>query len=357
MVLDALQQDVMEVLGLSGRIDLRQPLNELGLDSLMSVNLVNRLEATLSISVPVAKLIQGPSLEQLADSLFPELTAPTEVAAATSEIAGDGWLVFPKPAPEAMVRLFCFPFAGGGAAIYRPWAEAVDSRIEIVAIEPPGRASRIHEPPVNSLSAFLGSMVPALLPYLDKPFAFFGHCLGGLTLFEITRALLYRHELQPSHLFVSGARAPHRLLQTGSFEENLLADLLKLDKFDPFLLLHEQPDDVFADIIRHFNIGATEEFLADPELRQLMLPAIRAEFAMTFHYEFHPEAPWDVPITCFSGIDDVYVTREDALAWGQYTNRAFRLYMRDGAHVIVVDDASFILETIDRELIASVLGG
>jgi surfactin synthase thioesterase subunit len=155
------------------------------------------------------------------------------------------------------------------------------------------------------------------------------------------------------HLFVSGARAPHRLLQAGSFEENLLADLLKLDKFDPFLLLHEQPDDVFAEIIRRFNIGATETLLADPELRQLMLPAIRAEFAMTLHYDFQPVAPWDVPITCFSGIDDVYVTRDDVLAWGQYTNSAFRLYMRDGAHFIVVDDASFIQETINRELIAA----
>jgi surfactin synthase thioesterase subunit len=71
---------------------------------------------------------------------------------------------------------------------------------------------------------------------------------------------------------------------------------------------------------------------------------------MTVNYRYTPEPPWDVPITCFTGIDDAYVTCEDALAWGRYTKVAFQLYMREGEHFIVVDDKSFILETINREL-------
>ncbi len=367
ILVDFVREQVRDVLGLDDAIDTQQPLNELGLDSLMSVNVVNRLEAALEVAVPVVKLIQRPSLDQLVDELLSDLAGLIETVmpvdtvtiadttrapdlARTSATAGAGWLVFPKPNAAAAIRLFCFPFAGGGAATYRAWADAVHSSVEIVAIEPPGRASRIHEPPIRSLDAFLHALLPAMTPYLDKPFAFFGHCLGGMTLFETARALIHTHPIPLQHLFVSGARAPHRLLQEGAFEENLLAALLKLDKFDPFLLTHEQPDEVFAEIIRHFNIGATEDFLADPELRQLMLPAIRAEFEMTFRYRFTPEPPWEVPITCFTGIDDAYVTRDDAFAWGQYTAVAFRLLMRDGAHFIVVDDQSFILDVINREL-------
>jgi surfactin synthase thioesterase subunit len=228
--------------------------------------------------------------------------------------------------------------------------EALPASIEVVAIEPPGRASRIHEPLLHTLEAFLDALVPALLPYLDKPFAFFGHCLGGLTLFATARLLLNEHRLPPQHLFVSGARPPHRLLQPGPFEEQLLYQLTQLKKFAPFLPAYEQPDEVFVEIIRHFNIGATEAFLHDPELRRLMLPTIRREFAMSSHYQFVPEPPWDIPITCFTGLADPYVTRQDAMEWSRYTKRAFRLYMREGAHFIVVDDRPFILQSINREL-------
>jgi surfactin synthase thioesterase subunit/NAD(P)-dependent dehydrogenase (short-subunit alcohol dehydrogenase family)/acyl carrier protein len=373
ILVDIIRQQVMDELGLQETFDTRQPLNELGLDSLMSVNLVNRLEAALGISIPVVQLIQGPNLDQFIDDLFPDLErlldathttetdAPTYSATSpstttspepvtTSKTAGNSWLVFPKPNAVATIRLFCFPFAGGGAATYRSWGEALHPSIEVVAIDPPGRASRIHEPPINTFKAFLRALIPAMVPYLDKPCAFFGHCLGGLTLFETARNLFKHHQLPLKQIFVSGSRPPHRILQDGPFEESLMGKLLKHDKFDPFLLTHEQPDEVFADVIRHFNIGATEEFLRAPALRHLLLPAIRAEFDMAFHYRFTPEPPWDVPITCFTGLDDTYVTREDAMAWHQFTKVAFRVHMREGAHFMVVEDKDFILETINREL-------
>jgi surfactin synthase thioesterase subunit len=264
--------------------------------------------------------------------------------------AGNGWLVFPKPNPTAQVRLFCFPFAGAGAATFRSWGDMLAPSIEIVAIEPPGRASRIHEPPLSTFDRFLELLVPTMLPYLDKPCALFGHCLGALTLFETARTLLHPHQAHLQHLFVSGARPPHLVQQEGAFEEHLLYTLLQHDKFDPFLPTYQQPDEVFAEVIRHFNIGASEEFLDNPELRRLLLPTIRAEFAMTFHYRYTPEPPWEVPITCFLGLGDPYVTRDDVLAWGQYTKIAFQFYMREGTHFTIVDDKDFLVQTINREL-------
>jgi surfactin synthase thioesterase subunit len=345
----------MDVLGFTETMDVRQPLHDLGLDSLLAIHLINRLEPPLAVSIPIVKLLQGPSVEQLVDALFPDLaqsieTAPVPAYPQISKVVGNGWCVFPKPNVAAQMRLFCFPFAGGGASTYRSWVESLHASIEVVALEPPGRASRIHEEPLDTLDAFLDMLVPAMLPYLDKPFAFFGHCLGGLTLFATARLLLNEHHLPPQHLFVSGARPPHRLLRYGPFEEHLLSQLTQHKQFDPFLPMYEQPDEVFVKIIRHFNIGATEDFVNDPELRRLMLPTIRGEFAMSSHYRWAPEPPWDIPITCFTGLDDPYVTREDAVEWSRYTRVAFRLHMREGAHFIVVDDRAFILESINREL-------
>src|SRR5262245_11824376 len=82
-----------------------------------------------------------------------------------------------------------------------------------------------------------------------------------------------------------------------------------------------QSDEVFAEIIRHFQIEQTEMMLSQPELRGVLLPVVRAEFEMASRYEFPATEPWDVPITCFHGSEDPYVTREDALAWGQLRTR------------------------------------
>jgi surfactin synthase thioesterase subunit len=344
----------------------------------MSVNVVNRLEAALGISIPVVKLIVGPSLEQFVDDLLPELASFTETVtcldttsslvqtmpsaeiglpttlrppvARTSKTVGNGWLVFHKPNDTAQIRLFCFPFAGGGAAAYRTWVDGLDPAIEVVGIDPPGRASRIHEPPLTTIGDFLHALVPVLLPYLDKPFAFYGHCLGGLTLFETARVLLEDHQLRVEHIIVSGARPPHRGIQLGPFEEAMLADVLTHEKFDPFLPPYQQPDEVFMDILRHFRLDATEEFLQQPELRNLLLPTIRAEFAMASNYQCTVESPWDIPITCFIGLDDSYVTREDAMAWSRFTRSAFTIHMRQGTHFLLVDDRDFILDTINRAL-------
>jgi surfactin synthase thioesterase subunit/acyl carrier protein len=366
MLVDFVRAHVMEVLGFSEEIDPQQPLDELGLDSLMSVNLANRLELGLGIPVPLSRLIQGPSVDELVDQLFPQLGPPAEEApgptpepgrenprraAATSAIEAGGLLVFPRPNPSAPVRLFCFHYAGGGAAPFRPWADALHPTIELVAIEPPGRGARVDEPSVDTLDDFLGSLIPALAPYLDRPVSFFGHCLGALLLFETTRQLATRGTLPLVHAFVSGARPPHLLHREGMFEHGLLTALLRHPEYDPLRPGHEQPDPVFAELIRHFDIAATEEFLRSAELRRLLLPAVRADFAMAARYRFEPTPPWDAPITAFVGDGDPYVTREDALEWGRYTRGGFQVWVRPTAHYLIVDERPFILETINRALV------
>jgi acyl transferase domain-containing protein/surfactin synthase thioesterase subunit len=407
-------REAMKVLGITDTIDAARPLREFGLDSLMSVTLVNRLEAALGIKVSTVSLIQGPSIEQLVDAILPDLAAmagtenktePPTIAlqpehgngswpemmdraaddtarhrppvTQPDHFAGywpidadpkaddrsraqpiviqpqtspEGWLVVVGPRAAPRLRLFCFPFAGGGSAVYRNWAQFIDPRIEVVAIEPPGRLGRIVEAPVADMKEFVGQLVSEMGDLLDRPFAFFGHCLGALTMYETARRLINTTMYRPEHLFVSGARPPDRIADQGAFEQRVMHDLLKLAEFRISLPAYAQPDDVFAELIRHFNIRATEQLLRDPELRRLMLPVIRAEFKMATNYQFVREPPWEIPITCFAAKGDPYVSRPHALGWGRFTNSRLQVHIRDGAHFAVVDDMAFIHDVINREL-------
>lgn len=349
------RQQAMKTLGITDTIDANRPLRELGLDSLMSVTLVNRLESALGIRISAVKVIRGPSVAQVVDDILPELNpgqgkiAEPPIAPKPASASG-GWLVTAHPRAAPRLRLFCFPFAGGGSAVYHNWAQSVDPTIEVVAIEPPGRLGRINEKPVADLGEFVDQLVAEMRGALDRPFAFFGHCLGGLTMYETARRLIHATGSAPTHLFASGARPPDRILDLGTFEERLTQDLLKLAEFRIQLPPYAQPDDVFAEIIRHFNIHATEQLLSDPELRQLMLPVIRAEFEMVVNYAFVQEPPWDIPITCFAGIDDPYVSRRHAFGWGRFTNSRLQVHIREGAHFAVVDDVAFIHDVINKEL-------
>jgi acyl transferase domain-containing protein/surfactin synthase thioesterase subunit/acyl carrier protein len=348
-------ETAMKTLGLASPIDPERPLRDFGLDSLMSVTLLNRLEAGLGVKLSAAKLIQGPSVRQLADDLSAEW----------AEGAGDGvdgakpkpapaagsWLIVAEPRLSPRFRLFCFPFAGGGSAVYRTWSESLDRAIEVVAIEPPGRLSRIEERPISDINEFVDELVPKMQEFLDRPFAFFGHCLGGLTMYETARRLIHSTNYRPCHLFVSGARPPDQIDDSGPFEERLTQDLMALADFRINVPAFAQSDDVFSRIVRHFNIRATDQLLDNPELRSIMLPVIRAEFRMASNYEYENEPPWDIPITCFAAHDDPYVSRRHALGWGYFTDARLEVHIREGAHFAVVDDASFIQSVINHELL------
>src|SRR5262249_51067093 len=161
-------------------------------DSLMSVNLANRLETVLGVRVPIARLIQGPSVEQFVDKVLTDLvvagagpsadTAPAatpQPVVRTSEVSGDGWIIPPRPHRPGRVRVGRAPHAGGPAAASRPGVRAPAPAGGLVAPAPRGRAARVHEPPSDRIEKFLDALVPRLEPSLARPAAFVGHCLGG----------------------------------------------------------------------------------------------------------------------------------------------------------------------------------
>ncbi|MEO8152060.1 MAG: alpha/beta fold hydrolase [Rhizobacter sp.] len=224
----------------------------------------------------------------------------------------NAWFMRPAPRPNAKARLFCFPYAGGGAAAYRLWPTGLPAELEVVAIQLPGRANRLREPALNSISAIVDALVPVLLPQLDLPCVFFGHSMGSLLAAEVARALVAQGLRGPRHLVVSGRRPPH------------------MKQTEP--LLHALPDAEFVSAINQRYGGIPAEVAAHADLLALLLPSLRADIqALETH---HPpiREPMGCPISVFGGGDDRLTPRTHLDAWRSETSAAFRVRVFPGDH-------------------------
>lgn len=240
------------------------------------------------------------------------------------------WIPFYKPNPQAKLRLFCFPHAGGGASAYRLWNEELPPEIEVFPVQLPGRENRVMDPPLNDIDLLVATLGNALLPYLEKPFAFFGHSFGSLISFELGRFLRKRHGLQPVHLFVSGYQAPPI--------ENKLPPMSHL------------PDDEFVAQLRELN-STPEAVLKHQELLELLLPVLRADFALYEKYVYHPEEQLNCPISAFGGCKDDLVFEDDLKAWRNHTTNAMTVRMYPGDHFYLHGAArKALLEAISHDL-------
>ncbi|NNC19237.1 thioesterase [Corallococcus exiguus] len=246
------------------------------------------------------------------------------------------WLPLHRARAGTRVRLFCFPFAGGGASVFRPWAGVLPEGMELAAVQPPGREERLSEPPFTSLPALLEAMDAALSPWLeDRPFAFFGHSLGALVAFEWTRRLRQRGGPAPLHLFVSGAPAPG-LPRTGP-------------------LLHALPEPEFLQVVRQLGAGAFDG-LPDAGLLEAWGPLLRADLQLAESAAPGPGEPVDVPLSAFGGLDDAAVSREELAAWRERTRGAFSQHMLPGGHLFIRAGYPAVIQVLWRKLRGAVPG-
>ena len=239
------------------------------------------------------------------------------------------WLCYFKRNPKASLRLFCFPYAGANAIVYRNWAQKLPANIEVVAVQLPGRGSRTREQPLTNLLELVKLLGPALAGSLKEPFAFFGHSMGALVAFELSRWLRREGRALPRHLFVSGRSAP-QLKPTHTPLYNLPnSELLKeLQQLD----------------------GTPREVLEHPELMELMLPLLRADFSICDTYEYQEAAPLACPISVFGGFEDTDVPRENLEAWREQTSSSFTLKMLPGNHFFLHSNETLLLDLLTIQL-------
>ena len=159
-----------------------------------------------------------------------------------------------------------------------------------------------------TLDIFVEGLLPELIDWLDRPSAFFGHCLGGLTMFATLCALPEECARFVKHAFPCGVRPPHLLKRRGAFEDNVVYSMMLHREFDVRVPFYAQADEIVADIIRQFDTQAANKMLEIPKLRHVLLPTIRAEFGMAFKYEYQPTELFSFPISSFVGDLDPWVS-------------------------------------------------
>jgi len=239
------------------------------------------------------------------------------------------WLVTIKSNPQARLRLFLFPYAGGGAHAYRDWGGALPLFVEAFALQYPGRGERILDPAFTKLSPLVDQITQVLLPYLDKPYAFFGHSMGALVSFEVARKLRREHGLAPSYLFVSSCNSPQNRSKESRYSllpENELIE--KLTRFE----------------------GAPKEVLEHKELMSLMLPTIRADFAVCEDYRYASDSLLSCPIIAVGGIEDHETSRTRLEQWRNETDNYFELKMFEGGHFFINSAHKPLLQFVTHQL-------
>lgn len=222
------------------------------------------------------------------------------------------WFAAEATAPQAAAQLFCLPHAGGGASAYRDWQAVAGPDVEVVPVHLPGRESRFAEPPAVSAAELADRLAGPLLERADRPFALFGHSMGALLAYELTHELLRRGR-PPGRLLVSAYPAPH-LSRPGSADT-----------------VHSLPDQLLVEHVRAHR-GTAGEVLDHPELLELLLPAIRADYALCETYRFADRPPLPVPVTVLGGADDPGVGEEELRAWARLTTAGCTVEILPGGH-------------------------
>lgn len=234
------------------------------------------------------------------------------------------------PGPPGL-RLLCFGPAGGGASGYRDWWLPDELAAEVWAVQLPGRENRRVEPPFRRLDPLVRQLCANLGHLMDLPFAFFGHSMGALLAFEITRELRRAGARLPAHLFLSAHRAPE-----------LPA------KKEPVSTL---PEPEFLERLE-LMAGTSRSAVRDRELLVLLSPMLRADFELCETYTYREEAPLPVPFTCFAAADDYEVDPPDVEAWRQHTSVSCQTHLFEGGHLFLRDHNREILGHIAAELAA-----
>ena len=239
------------------------------------------------------------------------------------------WFHCAKPDPNARLRLFCFPYAGGGALIYRGWENYLPPGVEMFAVQLPGRGKRFREPALERMDSLMTAVLEAMQPFLDRPIVLFGHSVGAIVSFEMAHRLTDSLGVHVGHLFVSGARGPQ-------------LPRIRRD-------IHDLSEEDFITELKTLN-GTPPEILENPELMRMFSATLRADFAVAETYQVGNKLPLNCPITVFGGLEDDMAVREDLEAWKVHTTNSFELRQLPGDHFFIHSSNSLILQILSREL-------
>lgn len=225
------------------------------------------------------------------------------------------------------IGLVCLPFAGAGASFFHPWQEIAGDRLVVVPLQLPGRERRIDAEPYRDALVAADELLPDLVKQLDDltDVVLFGHSLGAVLAYELAHRVAAHPDLTLRHLFVSGSPEPHTQRPqraTGLSDDEFLARVSQ-----------------FA--------GFSHEALEDPEMRELILPTLRADVEMHENYRPSTDERLPAPITSLRGSDDSLVTADEGARWSEVAGAGFEYLELPGGHMYLTESAPDLLKLID----------
>lgn len=236
------------------------------------------------------------------------------------------WIAYRKPKPQAALRVFCFPYAGAGASVFRLWDKDLPHNIELCPVQLPGRETRAIERAYSRIEPLVEALSLELKPFLGIPYVFFGYSMGALIAFELARVFASQSVPGPSHIFLAARPAP-RLPPPYP-----RTDMLSTPEF-------------IEELIRRG--GITQVVLENRELLNMLLPTIRADFALCENYTYTPGEMLSCPLTIFGGTADPNIAADSLAAWSAETNSSCRVRMFAGDH--------FFIHTCQPEIVRAVV--
>ncbi|RQP22648.1 thioesterase II family protein [Piscinibacter terrae] len=245
--------------------------------------------------------------------------------------AGLRWIKRFAPNPTARIRLLCLPYAGAGPSVFRGWPRLMDSRIEVMAGQLPGREARLREPFAQSAQEITQALAGELLRLCPhEPLAVFGHSMGSILAYDLARRLKEQHGWRVKALIVSGRQPPH-VVFGGDF--------------------HSRPEPEFIAEIQRLN-GTPSAIFGDAEMRNLVLPVLRADYRVIETYEARRGGLLDCPMVSCTSDRDEDAPRERMNLWQSLSSGPFEAWDFIGDHFFLKDQAADLTARLNRYLLA-----
>lgn len=338
---DKFAEALAKILGTAAdKIDQEVPITKIGLDSLMLNQLRNWIQQKLELNYPLMKIAKGPSIAELSGDVLDQIlgaSATDTEALDTSGISSDkdievldGWLVRnSKNTQEIKKRIFCFHPVGAGASMFSHFIYNPPVETDILAFQLPGRENRQDETFYEDIHELVRDMAEVIKPYLDVPFAFYGHSFGGIIAYELIRYLRKHEGLQPFQLFISGTIAPHL---TRKWKER--------------------------DVIHKTAISSTSDekllslmtYIDDVDFLKQILPVMKKDMPLIMSYPYEEEEIFNFPITAFAADKDEVVYLHEIEQWSQQTTDQFYLEVMEGDHWFLSRNKEQILQRVSDNL-------